>query len=85
MANIEKHQNQPMEKMVDAGLDADPMRARRSHLIGRYVSGQQNEPVILRLEELPATSHNLKRIRERVRLLNEQLAASGMPFRLRVV
>jgi hypothetical protein len=98
VANIEKHQKQPMEQIVDAGSSGDPTRACASHLIGRYISNEQNDcrvqfygredrgqPVILRLENLPATPHNFKRIHERVRLLNQQLAASGMPFRLRVV
>ena len=40
---------------------------------------------ILRLEDLPATPHNLERVREHVRMLNQQLAASGTPLRLRVV
>ena len=98
VANIEKHQKHRMEQMVDSGSTADPRRACASHLIGRYISNEQNDcrlqfcgredrrqPVILRLEDLPATPHNFKRIHERVRLLNQQLAASGMPFRLRLV
>jgi hypothetical protein len=97
VAKIEKHQKQPMEQIV-AGSSADPTRAHASHLIGRYISNQQNDcrvqlcgredrgqPVMVRLEDLPATPHNLKRIHERVRSLNQQLAASGMPFRLRLV
>jgi hypothetical protein len=70
VANIEKHQKQPMEQIEDA-----------VHLGGRDNRGH---PVILRLEDLPATPHNLERIRERVRLLNQRLAASGTPLRLRV-
>ena len=98
MANIEKQQKQPMERIIDAGSSADPTCRRTSHLIGRYMTNQQNDgrvhlrgrddpgqPIILRLEDLPATPRNLERIRERVRMLNQQLAASGTPLRLRVV
>ena len=98
VANIEKQQKQPMEQIVDAGSSADPTCPRTSHLIGRYMTNQQGDgrvhssgrddsgqPIILRLEDLPATPHNLERIRERVRMLNQQLAASGTPLRLRVV
>ncbi len=42
-------------------------------------------PIIVRLDEVPATARNTARIRERVRLLNQRLAASGTPFQLRVV
>lgn len=45
---------------------------------------QAAQPVILRLEDLPATPRNLARILERVRSLNEKLEESGAPFRLRV-
>jgi hypothetical protein len=98
VANIEKHQKQPMEQIEDAGSSADPTCARASHVRGRYMTNQQTDgrvhlagrdnrghPVILRLEDLPATPHNLERIRERVRLLNQRLAASGTPLCLRVV
>jgi len=43
------------------------------------------QAIILRLDKLPATPGNVERIRERVRLLNRRLAASGTPFRLRVI
>jgi hypothetical protein len=45
---------------------------------------QGPQAIILRLEDLPATPRNLERILERVRLLNERLAESGAPFRLRM-
>ena len=98
VANIEKQQKQPMEQIVDAGSSADPTPPRTSHLIGGCMTSQQGDvrvyssgrddhgqPIILRLEDLAATPHNLERIRERVRILNQQLAASGTPLRLRVV
>ncbi len=95
MANIEKHPKQPLEQLEQADFSAVPTRARSPHLIGRYIKNQQTDdrgrggegptrPVILRLEDLPATPGNVERIRERVRLLNRHLAASGTPFRLRV-
>lgn len=98
MANIEKQQKQPMERIVDAGSSADPTCPRTSHLIGGCMTKQRGDccicssgrddsgqPIILRLEDLPATPHNVERVRERVRMLNQQLAASGTPLRLRVV
>jgi hypothetical protein len=60
--------------------------AAREQRNGRGPAGEdRTRPVILRLEDLPATPSNLERIRERVRLLNCRLAASGTPFRLRVI
>ena len=95
MANIEKYLKPTMEQIDHADSSEVPTCARASHLIGRYIKNRQNggrvhredgaQPVILRLEDVPATPHNLERIRERVRLLNQRLAASGTPFRLRVV
>ncbi len=96
MANIEKHPKQPLEQLDQADSSEVPMHARAAHLIGRYIKNQQSDhrgrtgedrtrPVILRLDDLPATPSNLDRIRERVRLLNRRLAASGTPFRLRVI
>jgi len=41
--------------------------------------------MVIRLENLPATAENLERLRERARRLNRQLAASAMPFRVRVL
>ncbi len=96
MANIEKHPKQPLEQIDQADFSGVPMHARAAHLIGRYIKNRQSDgrghareegarSVILRLEDLPATRSNLERIRERVRLLNRRLAASGTPFRLRVI
>ncbi len=98
MANIEKHPKPTVEQIDQADSSAVPTRARASHLIGHYIKNRQNDgrgrlfgnehgtyPVILRLEDLPATPGNLERIRERVRILNRQLAAAGTSFRLRVV
>jgi hypothetical protein len=98
VANIEKHRKTTVEEIDQADSSAAPTRARASHLIGHYIKNRQNDgrahppgeedrtrALILRLEDLPATPRNLARIRERVRLLNRRLAASGTPFRLRVV
>ena len=96
MANIEKHPKQPLEQVDQADSSGVPTCARAAHLIGRYIKNQQSDgrgrsgeartqPVILRLDDLPATASNLDRIRERIRLLNRRLAASGTPFRLRVI
>lgn len=98
MTNIEKHPKATVEQIDQADASSVPTRARASHLVGRRIKNRHNDgrarlpgeedrlrPVILRLEDLPATPHNLERIRERVRILNRQLAAAGTPFRLRVV
>jgi hypothetical protein len=96
VANIEKHPKPPQEQLDQADFSGVPTCARAAHLIGRYIKNQHSDgrgrtgeertlPVTLRLEDLPATSSNLERIRERVRLLNRRLAASGTPFRLRVI
>lgn len=98
MANIEKHPKTPVEQVDQADFSAVPTCARASHLIGQYIKGHHNgsrrnvpgieqrtQPIIMRLEDLPATTRNLERIRERVRRLNRLLADSGALFRLRVV
>lgn len=97
MANLEKHLKHPLEQMDQADSSGIPTHARAAHLIGPYIKNHQSDgrghvsgnehaqPVILRLEDLPATPSNLARIRERIRLLNRRLAASGTPIRLRVV
>ncbi len=48
------------------------------------VEGPAGE-IILRFEDVPATPRNLEHVRERVRLLNQRLAESDTPFRLRVM
>ncbi len=96
MANIEKHPKPTMEEIEGADGSRVPICARASHLIGHYIKNRredgdghlpenQGTPVILRLTDVPATPRNVERMRERVRLLNRRLAASGVPFRLRVV
>ena len=54
---------------------------------GRNIAsfGDGTQPVVLRLEDLPATPRNLERIRQQVEYLNRRLALSGAPFRLRVI
>jgi hypothetical protein len=86
-----------LEKLDKAEFSAVPTRARAPHRVGSFIKnlrndvrGRTSEPeygthaFILRLD-VPATSGNVERIRERVRLLNRRLAASGTPFRLRMV
>jgi hypothetical protein len=98
VANVEKHPKRPVEELEEADSSAVPTRARSPHLVGRYIKNREDHvrgrasgpehgalAVLLRLEELPATPRNIARIREQVRLLNRQLAASGTPFRLRMV
>lgn len=98
MANTEKRPKRPMEQIGQADAGAVPTCARASRLVGQHVKNRRNggrshshgvedrmRAVILRLEDLPATPRNLRRIRERVRQLNRRLADSGAPFRLRVV
>lgn len=98
MANIEKHPKHPMEQIDQADFSAVPTCARASHLVGEYIKDRQSDgrsrihgaedrarAVIVRLEDLPATPHNVERMRERVRALNRMLADSGTPLRLRVV
>jgi hypothetical protein len=43
------------------------------------------KPVLIRLNEVPATVSNRRRLAERVRRLNRSLEESGTPFRLRVL
>ncbi len=46
---------------------------------------ERPQPILLRLEAVPATAQNLDRVRQRIHELNRRLAAAGTPFRLRVV
>lgn len=98
MANLEKHPKHAMEQIDLADFSAVPTCGRASHLIGQYIKNRQSDgrsrspgvddrmrAVILRLEDTPATPGNLERLRERVRLLNQRLADSGTPIRLRMV
>jgi hypothetical protein len=98
MRNIEKQENDP-EKRVDRGnSSAVAMGAGAAPMVASYVSnhlnggsartaGPDGRPcgVILRFDDLRATRPNIERIRERVRLLNDRLAATGTPLPLRVV
>jgi hypothetical protein len=98
MTNIEKHEKETEERIDRANSSAVPMGAATAP-IGRVVRKGTSERrlggigapddrplgVILRLEDLRATPPNIERIRERVRVLNRHLAASGTPLRLRVV
>jgi hypothetical protein len=43
------------------------------------------QPVVLRLDGIPATAENRNRVNEYVRRLNRALEESGTPFRLRLL
>ena len=43
------------------------------------------EPIVIRLDNMPATDENRLRIQECVRRLNRALEESGTPFRLRLL
>jgi hypothetical protein len=98
MTNIEKHEKVTGERIDRANSSAVPIGAGTAPTVGRCIGNYRNsgsartgEPdgrpcgVILRFEDLRATRPNLERIRERVRLLNRHLGASGTPLRLRVL
>ena len=98
VANMQKHLKPTVDQIENADSSAVPTCARASHLVGHYIKNRQSgggvhlrgghdrgQPLIVRLEDLPATPQNVERIRESVRLLNQRLASAGAPFRLRVV
>jgi hypothetical protein len=97
MANLEKHTRRPIEPVDEAGFSAVQMSGRSPRLVCSYGKSPQNDvrgrssapeygahAVVLQLG-LPATPRNVERIRERVRVLNRRLAASGTPFQLRMI
>ena len=43
------------------------------------------QPVVIRLDDVPATAESRMRILERVQRLNRSLEESGTPFRLRLL
>lgn len=43
------------------------------------------KPIIVRLENMPATTRNRKHFQDRIRELNRILEESGTPFRLRLL
>ena len=96
MGNIEKHHKHALEQLEQAEFSAVSTHARAPPVIGPITKYPQSDgwgrrgeghsrPVILRLEDLPATPGNIERIREQVRLMNRRLMASGTPFRLKVI
>jgi hypothetical protein len=98
MTNIDNREEDPEERIDRINSSAVRVGAGAAPTVGRYVSNHRNSDsariggsdgrtseVILRFEDLRATRPNIERIRERVRLLNRHLAASGTPLRLRVV
>jgi hypothetical protein len=95
MTNIGMERTPPKDPRKQSDSSADFTRRRASDVNGPWTTHEQNdcpaeasipgEPVVLRLESIPATARNLERVRERVRSLNSLLAASDVPFRLRVV
>jgi hypothetical protein len=98
VAKLEERLKGPVQEAEQADVSAFPTHARaphvaagclknrRSHVRGR-ASGPEHgvQAVILRLDDVPANPRNVERIRERIRLLNRQLADSGTPFQLRVI
>jgi hypothetical protein len=64
-----------------AGLSSHNVSARRNG------SGEESsaQPVLIRLDTVPATVENRLRILERVRRLNRSLEELGTPFRLRLL
>lgn len=98
MANIEKHLKSPLEELDQADFSLVPAHARSARLVGRYIKNrrpvrrnhiprrvERAQPIILALEDLPATPSNLEYIRQRVKSINRQLVEAEVPFRLRVV
>jgi hypothetical protein len=98
VANLEKYPKSPLQQLELAESSDIPTRARSPRLVGRYIKNRQSDTrgsafghspatggVILRLEDVAATPGNVERIRERIRQLNRQLAASGAPLRLRMI
>lgn len=43
------------------------------------------KPILVRLEQLPATAENVARVRARIAQINQRLDDSGVPLRLRLV
>jgi hypothetical protein len=98
VANLEKYPKSPIEQLERAESSDVPTSARSPRVVGRYIKNRQGDTrgsafgrshatggVILRLEDVAATPGNIERIRERVRQLNNQLAAAGAPLRLRMI
>jgi hypothetical protein len=50
-----------------------------------YDAAAMLKPIIVRLENIPATPQNRKQIEDRIRDLNRILEESGTPFRLRLL
>lgn len=95
MTNLEKNFEWGMKPMIHDAFDRVATNARSTHSIASQIkyrndvprrnSGEHlSPPVILRLD-LPATANNVERIRERIRLLNRKLEASGTDLRLRMI
>ncbi len=47
--------------------------------------GWAAKPILVRLEQLPATAENVTRVRERIAQINQRFEDSGVPLRLRLV
>ena len=65
---------------MDTSVTAAALPQRES-----YDGAKTVRPVIVRLEKLPATTHNRKHVQDRIRELNRILEESGTPFRLRLL
>jgi hypothetical protein len=70
-----------MTTQAIAHLSAEDVAAHRNG------SGAETplQPLILRLDDVPATGENRVRLLERIRRLNRSLEESGTPFRLRLL
>jgi hypothetical protein len=85
VANIEKHPKPPAEQAGQADFSEVPTCARNGSPRDVPRAEEETRAVIMRIEGLPPTPHNLTRMQERVKRLNRLLADSGVPFRLRVL
>lgn len=98
VANVEKHPKRPFEEAEQADFSTVPTRARSPRIVGRYIKNHEKDArvrasrqrratqaVILRLANVDPTPQNVERIRERIRMMNQQLASSSKPFRLRML
>lgn len=98
VANIQKHPKRPIEEVEQADFSPVPTHARSPRLVGHYIKNREKDvrlrasrprqdaqAVLLRLADVEPTPQNIERIRRRIRLMNQQLASSGKPFRLRMI
>jgi len=93
MTNMQKHSKQTLEQADQADAGTVGTGAHASQMLGtsagnsRHLpaAGDRGAPFLIRLEDLDANPANVDGMRERIRILNQHLAQSGAPFRLRLV